>query len=163
MAGCGRLAQRPHVNNRSCCCRHLILAAAALLQQQFQLNNKTVLILGAHLQPQPPPVCIVSLRGQRVVFRAKSSVSQRAHLRSKEFTMIRMNKDGGVLTSSGASVDMRKKGGWRGSALAAAHAQEKNRLQGGRESTRSGRKQEQEPTRWVGGTVYGGLKQKRWS
>ncbi len=38
-------------------------------------------------------------------------------------------KEGGrAVTSCGASVDIRKKGGWRGSALAAAQAQEKKRL-----------------------------------
>ncbi len=59
-----RLAQCPHVNNRCCCRCRLVLPAPSLLQ------------------PQPPPVRIVPLRSQRVVIRAKSGVSERAHLRA---------------------------------------------------------------------------------
>ncbi len=69
------LTQGPHVNHRGSCSSSLALPAAPLLQ------------------PQSPPVSIVPLSSESIVFGAKSSISQGAHLRTNQ--RARTNESGG--------------------------------------------------------------------
>ena len=62
----GSLTQGPHVDHSGSCSGSLVLPATPLLQ------------------PQSPPVSIVSLSSESIVFGAKSSISQGTHLRTNQ-------------------------------------------------------------------------------